>query len=120
MIKFQVLVIKTETNDMHAILLLKKNVQTDIIKTILGYLPIVASESLRKWKVAITSVGQGYESTESQQDYRIGKETMYGGKSILMDIEKARENFEKNRKPKYFSCNVYGHMAKKCRKPKNE
>ena len=65
MIKFQALVIKAETNDRHAIFLLKKNVQTDIIKIILEYLPIVAPESLRKWKVAIISVRQGYESTES-------------------------------------------------------
>jgi len=32
--------------------------------TILGYLPIAALETLKKWKVAITSVGQEYESTE--------------------------------------------------------
>jgi len=29
---------------------------------ILGYLPIVAPETLKEWKVAITLVGQGYES----------------------------------------------------------
>jgi len=34
MIKFEVLAIKAETNDMHAIFLLKKNIRNDIIKTI--------------------------------------------------------------------------------------
>jgi len=36
---------------------------------ILGYLPIAAPESLKKWKVAITSVEQEYESTKEYQDY---------------------------------------------------
>ena len=35
MIKFKTLAMKVKTDDMHAIFLLKKNVQTDIIKTIL-------------------------------------------------------------------------------------
>jgi len=41
MIKFDTLAMKAETNDMHVIFLLKKNVQANIIKTILGYPPIV-------------------------------------------------------------------------------
>ena len=65
MIKFEVLVIKAETDDMHTIFLLRKNIRTDIIKTILGYLPMAVPEILREWKVAITLVGQEYESTES-------------------------------------------------------
>ena len=56
MIKFEVLAMKAETNDLHAIFLLKKNVQMDIIKMILGYLPMAVSETLRKWKMVITSV----------------------------------------------------------------
>jgi len=31
---------------------------------ILGYPPIAAPETLKEWKVAIISVGQGYESTK--------------------------------------------------------
>ena len=31
---------------------------------ILGYLPIAVPETLKEWKVAITSVGQGYKSME--------------------------------------------------------
>ena len=57
MIKFDALAIKAETNEMHAIFLLKKNVQVDIIKTTLGYPPIVAPKTLKEWKVTITSVG---------------------------------------------------------------
>ena len=48
MIKFKVLAIKTETNDIYAIFLLKKNVQADIIKTILGYPLIVAPDTLKE------------------------------------------------------------------------
>ena len=62
MIKFEVLAIKAETNNMHAIFLLKKNIRTDIIKTILGYPPIVVPETLKEWNVIITLVRQGYKS----------------------------------------------------------
>ena len=53
---------KTDINKLHAIFLLKKNVWADIIKMILGYPPIIALKTLKEWKVAITSVKQGYES----------------------------------------------------------
>jgi len=56
MIEFNTLVIKADTDELHAIFLLKKNIQQDIIKMILGYLPIVALELLKEWKIAITSV----------------------------------------------------------------
>jgi len=45
----------------------------------LGYLPIAALETLKEWKVAMTSVGQGYESIEEQQDYKTSIGTTYGG-----------------------------------------
>ena len=64
MIEFNALAMKADTDELHAIFLLKKNIQQDIIKTILGYTPIAMPESLKEWKVAITSVGQGYKSTE--------------------------------------------------------
>ena len=56
---------KAETDDMHAIFLLKKNVRADIIKTILGYPLMTAPDTLKEWKVAITLVEQKYESMES-------------------------------------------------------
>jgi len=57
---------KVGIDDMHSIFLLKKNIRTNIIKIILGYSPIVALESLKKWKVAITSIEQEYKSTEGR------------------------------------------------------
>ena len=68
MIKFEALAIKAKTNEIHMIFLLKKNIRTNIIKIIiLEYPPIVVSKTLRKWKVEITLVRQGYKSIESQQ-----------------------------------------------------
>jgi len=57
MIEFNALAMKADTDELHAIFLLKKNIRLDIIKTILGYLPIAAPEILKEWKVAIISVG---------------------------------------------------------------
>ena len=37
---------------------------------ILGYSPIAIPEILKKWKVAIISVGQEYESTEGHHNYK--------------------------------------------------
>jgi len=56
MIEYEALAIKANTDNLHAIFLLKKNIQPDIIKIILRYLPIVAPKTLKEWKVAITLV----------------------------------------------------------------
>ena len=64
MIEFNILAIKMNTDELHTIFLLKKNIQSDIIKTILDYPSIAALETLKEWKVVITLVGQGYESTK--------------------------------------------------------
>ena len=37
-----------------------------------------------------------------------------------MDIRKARENFDKDRKPRYFNSNIYRYMTKEYQKPKKE
>ena len=79
MIEFDTLAMKAETNDMHAIFLLKKNVQADIIKTILGYPLMAAPNTLKEWKVVITSVEQGYKSMESQHDYKTEMGMIFGG-----------------------------------------
>ena len=94
MIEFKALAIKTDTNKLHMIFLLKKNVLPDIIKTILGYSLIVALETLKEWKVAITSVEQGYESTERQYDYKTGTGTTYREQGQPMDIRKSNGNFK--------------------------
>ena len=85
----------------------------------MGYPPIAIPETLKEWKVAITSVGQGYESTEGQHDYKTSTGMTYGGREQPMDIGKSNDNF-KDRKPKYFNCNKYRHMAKKCQAKKKE
>ena len=113
MIEFDALATKAGTDELHAIFLLKKNVQHNIIKTILGYLPIAIPESLKEWKVAITSVGQGYKSTEGRYDYKTSTGTTYEGQGQPMDIEKSNDNF-KNGKPKCFNCNKYSYMEKGC------
>ena len=63
-IEFETLAMKADTDELHTIFLLKKNAKHDIIKTILGYPPIAMPETLKEQKVAITSVRQGYKSTE--------------------------------------------------------
>ena len=65
MIKFEVLAIKAEIDNMYMIFLLKKNIWTDITKTILEYLLIAVLETLKEWNMVIISIGQRYESTES-------------------------------------------------------
>ena len=67
----------------------------------------------------ITSVRQGYKSIEGQNDYRTSIRVTYGGQEQPMNIRKSNENF-KNRKPKYFNCNKYRHMTKKCQSKKKE
>jgi len=76
-------------------------------------------KTLKEWKVAITSVGQGYESTEERHDYKTSTGTTYRGRGQPMDIGKSNENF-KDGKPKCFNCNKYGHMAKECQSEKKE
>ena len=76
-------------------------------------------KTLKKWKVAITSVGQGYESTERCHDYKTSTGTIYRERGQPMNIGKSNENF-KDRKPKYFNCNKYSHMVKKCQSEKKE
>ena len=92
----------------------------NILKTILEYLPMAATEILREWKVAIISVGQEYKSTENQQDYRTRTKMTYRERGVFIDIGKTKDNFNKDRKPRCFNCNVYGYIAKDCRKLKKE
>ena len=79
MIEFDALAMKADTDKLHVIFLLKKNIWHNIIKTILGYPPIAVPETLKEWKVVIMSVGQGYESTEGQQNYKMSTGTTYEG-----------------------------------------
>ena len=113
MIEFEALAMKTDIDELHTIFLLKKNAQHDIIKTILEYPPIVMPETLKKWKMAITSVRQEYKSTKERQDYKTSTRMTFGEREQPMDIGKSNKNF-KDRKPKCFNCNKYRHMTKEC------
>ena len=110
-IEFDALATKADTDELHAIFLLKKNIQQDIIKIILEYPPIAMPESLKKWKVAITSVEQEYESTKGYHDYKMSTGVTYSGRGQLMNIRRSNNNF-KNGKLKCFNCNKYKHMVK--------
>ena len=110
---------KAETDELHAVFLLKKNARQDIIKMILEYPPIAMPETLKEWKIVITSVGQGYQSTEGCHDYKTSTGTTYGGRGQPMDIGRSNDNF-KDGKLKCFNCNKYRHMAKDCRGKKKE
>ena len=120
MIKFKALAMKAETDDMHTIFLLKRNFRSDIIKIILKYPPIAVLEELKKWKVAITLVGQRYKSIESRYDYWTGIGITYGERVISMEIRKFKDNYNKDGKLRCFNCNIYKHIAKDCRKLKKE
>jgi len=48
MIEFDILAMKVDINELHAIFLLKKNVRSDIIKIILGYSLIAAPETIKE------------------------------------------------------------------------
>ena len=48
MIEFETLAIKIDTNDLHVIFLLKKNVRHNIIKMILRYLLIAIPDTLKE------------------------------------------------------------------------
>jgi len=119
MIEFDILAMKMDMNELHAIFLLKKNVLQDIIKMILGYPPIAAPKLLKKWKVAITLVGQGYKFMEERNNYKTSTGMTYGRQGQPIDIRKSNKNF-KDGKPKCFNCNKYRHMAKECWKKERE
>ena len=57
---------------------------------------------------------------ESQHDYKTNIGITFGGRVAPMDIGKSRNNFDENRKPRCFNCNLYRHLAKEYRRPKKE
>ena len=77
-IEFEVLAMKADTNKLHVIFVLKKNMQANIIKIILEYSLIKMLEIFKEWKVAITLVKQGYEFIEGQHNYKTRIGTIYG------------------------------------------
>jgi len=86
MIEFEALAIKAEIDDIYVIFLLKKNVRSNIIKTILGYPPIVALIKLKSYKANIILVRQKYKSIKYKQDYKTELEITYRERELFIDI----------------------------------
>ena len=78
--------------------------------------------SLKEWKIVITLVRQEYEFTGKKQDYRTGLVITYRGRGLELSINigKAKDNYNKDRKPRYFNYNIYEHMVKDFKKLKKE
>jgi len=68
----------------------------------------------------IISVRQRYKFIKGKQDYRMKLGITYKEIEVFMDISKSKDNYNKDRKPKYFNYNIYKHMVKYCKKPKKE
>jgi len=51
--------------------------------------------------------------------YETKTETIYGGWELSIEIGKSNENF-KDGKSKFFNCEIYGHIARDCKKPKKK
>ena len=45
---------------------------------------------------------------------------IYRERNIFIDIKKAKDNFNKDGKPKCFNYNIYGYIVKDCQKLKKE
>ena len=56
--------------------------------------------------MVIISVGQRYKSTEGKQDYRTGSEITYEERGVLMNIGKFKDSYDKDRKLRFFNCNI--------------
>ena len=113
LIKFMALASKAQTDNQHVIFFLKKNVNREIIKAIMAYSPIQAPKSLKQQKVAITTVGQGYEWTNICYDYRTGSGITYEEIDKPIKIGRQQNNGQ-GCKAKCYNCNRFGHMAKDC------
>jgi len=50
----------------------------------------------------------------------MGIKTIYEKRNIHINIGKAKDNFNKDERPRYFNCNTYRHIVKECKKPKKE
>ena len=70
--------------------------------------------------MTITLVRYGCKSTEGRQDYKIEFRITYKDREASIDIGKFKDNYNKDRKPRYFNCNIYRHMAKDCQKMKKK
>ena len=108
MIEFKVLAIQTETDDIYIChFLIEEEYQEQYYQNYIG-IPTYSS----------TRDTQEVES--SNYISQTGIRTTCGRREAFMDIEKFKDNYNKNKKLKCFNCNVYRHIAKDCQKPKEE
>ena len=45
---------------------------------------------------------------------------IYGGREIPIEIGKFKDSYNKDRKSKYFNCNIYRYIVNDCLKPKKK
>ena len=64
--------------------------------------------------------GNYLSRTESQHNYKIKTGTIFRGREVPIDIGKSKNNYDKDRRPICFNCNIYRYMAKECQKPKKD
>ena len=50
----------------------------------------------------------------------MGSDIAYKGRELLINIGKAKDNYNKNRKPKYFNYNIYKYIVKDYKKLNKE
>jgi hypothetical protein len=115
-LKFGVLREMAKIDDQHVIFLLKQHAKHDIIKIILGYPPIAIPSELDKWFEAIQCVGKGPEATQTRHDILTTTGVIYGGKGQPMEIGQTKSEWSKDKTPKCYKCNQFGHIGKECRK----
>jgi len=48
----------------------------------------------------------------------MGTGIIYGERGTQIDIRKSKDNFNKDKKPRCFNCNIYEYIAKECQRPK--
>lgn len=115
MIKFGALADLAKIDDAHIIFLLKRHVNHEIIKTIMGYPPNSIPTTLDEWGKAIISVGKGREANQNRYDLVTATGTTYGGSGAPMEIGGKRLEWSSDGKPKCLKCGRFGHIKKNCR-----
>ncbi|KXN89216.1 Gag-Pol polyprotein [Leucoagaricus sp. SymC.cos] len=122
LIEFEVLKRKAKTDDSHALFLLKKHIQPDIIKTIMGYSTDYQPTSYMEWMSSISTVEKRYKFTELKWQHTMSSGVTYGERGQLMEIghvtPQTPHHIDK-RNPKCYSCGKFGYIAKNCPEPKN-